>query len=92
MFHDALNQLVILGVINEVESASRSYECKTTAKQHESAKTEIECPVSRQLLTLVSLSLYKVHVIFDNICRYSATRKDYIMCQTLMQRQRITML
>ena len=42
IFHDALDQLVILGVVNEVESALRSYECKTTAKQHESANSEIK--------------------------------------------------
>ena len=40
-FHDALSQLVILGV-NEVESALRSYEGKTTAKQHESANSEMK--------------------------------------------------
>ena len=35
-------QLVILGVVNDIESALRSYECKTTAKQFESANSENE--------------------------------------------------
>ncbi len=43
--YDALDHLLVfLGVVNEIESALRSYECKTTARQYESAnlKSKIE--------------------------------------------------
>ena len=41
--YDALDHLLVfLGVVNEIESALRSYECKTTARQYESANFEIK--------------------------------------------------